>query len=428
MASNSEVSTLTTSFLRGILKTLQGLDLTQSEDPMIFTEAEISQRCIEYSIRRVKTYHNFMQKYLRQCLATLRGSEDPEEEILISWLESFQGFENNLPGLCHFAYQERSCQCMRALQRHIGDNHTYIVEGESRRQAFVLTRHYIGRLGSHVRAAKVLVAAGLRMPDLFNSFAIQTRPAPKPPSLPPPTGHLTTLEGILNRMLPPGSEKAPLYQEALATLNAKFNIQTRLQDKYQDKHFRPRVHAELNLLEYFHAKRLPFVDDDRFIGCSKPACYCCYHYISNHPGGFVRPTSHSIRYMNWRPPDLINNTDSKEKIQQRDVLNKVIAQIRLDTLRHIERQRGPSMWRPDSTTGITCSETYNGPVNKTDTSQSDNMDTLNHPKPGLATTHTSARSSPRISASDKGGDELADHNSCSQEEQDSESEGGVLLT
>ncbi|KFY28260.1 hypothetical protein V493_03027 [Pseudogymnoascus sp. VKM F-4281 (FW-2241)] len=80
MASNSEVSTLTTSFLRGILKTLQGLDLTQSEDSMIFTEAEISQRCIEFSIRRVKTYHNFMQKYLRQCLATLRGSEDPEGE------------------------------------------------------------------------------------------------------------------------------------------------------------------------------------------------------------------------------------------------------------------------------------------------------------------------------------------------------------
>ncbi|KFY95577.1 hypothetical protein V500_02713 [Pseudogymnoascus sp. VKM F-4518 (FW-2643)] len=91
------------------------------------------------------------------------------------------------------------------------------------------------------------------------------------------------------------------------------------------------------------------------------------------------------------------------------------------------------MWRPDSTTGITCSETYNGPVNKTDTSQSDNMDTLNYPKPGLATTHTSARSSPRLSASDKGGEELADRNSCSQEEQedsgeDSESEGGVLLT
>ncbi|KAF4626908.1 hypothetical protein G7Y89_g11247 [Cudoniella acicularis] len=93
-------------------------------------------------------------------------------------------------------------------------------------------------------------------------------------------------------------------------MDAKFNIQDRLQAQYHDKDFRPRVHAELNLLEYFHMNRLPFVDDDRFIGCSKPACYCCYHYISLHPGGFVRPSSHGIRYLNWRPPDLVNATDT----------------------------------------------------------------------------------------------------------------------
>jgi hypothetical protein len=36
-------------------------------------------------------------------------------------------------------------------------------------------------------------------------------------------------------------------------------------------------------------------------------------------------------------------------------LNKVIAQIRLDTRRQIEQRRGPSPWHPDSTTGITSS-------------------------------------------------------------------------
>ena len=322
---------------------------------------------------------------------------------------------------------------MRALQRHIGDDYEDIFEGESRRQAFLLTRHYIGRLGSHLKAAKVLVAAGSRMPKLFNNFDIQTRPAPKPPLLPPLVRHSTTLEGILNRMLPSGSEQVPLYQEALATLNAKFNIQTLLLDKYQDKDFKPRVHAELNLLEYFYAKQLPFVDDDRFIGCSKPACYCCYHYISHHPGGFVRPTSHSIRYMNWRPPDLINSGDLKEKIHQRDILNKVIKQVRQDALRHIERQRGPSKWRPDSTTGITCSETYNGLVNKIDTSQFDDMNTPNHPGSGLAATLTSGRSSPRFSISDNGEEVLSGQTIYSQKEreyssEDSDSEGGVLLT
>jgi hypothetical protein len=60
------------------------------------------------------------------------------------------------------------------------------------------------------------------------------------------------------------------------------------------------------------------------------------------------------------------------------------------------------------------------------------MDTL-YPKPDLATTHTSAGRSPRLSVADNGGEALAEQISCSQEGQedsneDSESEGGVLLT
>jgi hypothetical protein len=160
-------------------------------------------------------------------------------------------------------------------------------------------------------------------------------------------------------MLPFDSEETLLYQDALATMDAKFHILKRLKAQFQDKDFRPRVHAELNLLEHFHRERLRFVDNDRFIGCSKPACYCCYHYISLHPGGFVRPSSHGIRYINWRAPDLVNETDTQEKNHQRDMLNKVAAQIRLDALRQIEQRRGPSPWHPDSTTGITYSKKQN---------------------------------------------------------------------
>jgi hypothetical protein len=255
---------------------------------------------------------------------------------------------------------------MRELQRHIGDEPAELGNTESRRKAFLLTRHFIGRLGSHLKAARILTAAGWRMPDLFDNFAIKTRPSPEPPSLPPPTDHLTTLDGIIKRMLPAGSEETLRYQEALTTMDAKFNILDRLQTQFKDKDFRPRVHAELNLLEHFYRERLPFLDDDRFIACSKPACYCCYHYISLHPGGFVRPSSHGIRYLNWRPPDLVNATDTREKNHQRDVLNKVIAQIRLDALRQIEQCRGPSPWHPDSTTGITHSQKHNASVGDID--------------------------------------------------------------
>jgi hypothetical protein len=48
------------------------------------------------------------------------------------------------------------------------------------------------------------------------------------------------------------------------------------------------------------------------------------------------------------------------------VMNKLIAQVRLDTLRQIEQRKGPSPWHPDSTTGITCSQNFNGSVAEVD--------------------------------------------------------------
>lgn len=244
---------------------------------------------------------------------------------------------------------------MRRLQKHIGDSPPEMGAAESSRQNFIITRHYIGRLGSHLKAARILTVAGQRMPELFEDFTVKIWPAPKSPSLPPPTDQLTTLKGIIKRMLPKDSDKIKHYQEALAVMDVKFNLQGRLEAQFQDKDFRPRVHAELNLLEHFYSKRLAFVDDDKFIGCSKPACYCCYHYICLHPGGFVRPSSHGVRYLSWRPPDLIDTAELSEKKHQRDIMNKLIAQIRLDAFRQIEQRKGPSLWHPDSTTGITRS-------------------------------------------------------------------------
>jgi OTT_1508-like deaminase len=281
---------------------------------------------------------------------------------LADWLENFHGFDDDLHGLCRFSYEQRACHHLRELQEHIGDEPSTLIDTESKRQDFHLTRHFIGRLGSHLKAAKILITAGSRMPNMFENFSIEIQPSSKPPSSPPPTDHMTTLDGIVKRMLPAGSQDVLPYQEALAAMDSKFRIKDRLLDQYKDKTFKPRVHAELSLLEFFYATKRQFVDDDRFIGCSKPACYCCYHYISLHPGGFVRPSSHGIRYINWRPPDLTDTATKEERIHQRDIMNKLIAQIRRDALRHIDQRKGPSPWHPDSTTGISYSQLNNRPV------------------------------------------------------------------
>ena len=117
---------------------------------------------------------------------------------------------------------------MKELQNHIGDTPMELGDSESKRQAFSLVRHFIGRLESHFKAARVLSTAVCRMPDLFGVFVIKIRPPAKPPSLPPPIDRLIMLDGIVKRMLSKDNVELKQYQEALAFMDMKFNILDRL--------------------------------------------------------------------------------------------------------------------------------------------------------------------------------------------------------
>jgi hypothetical protein len=70
-----------------------------------------------------------------------------------------------------------------------------------------------------------------------------------------------------------------------------------------------RVHAELQIVDYFSRKKLKFFREDKYVGCSKPACYLCYKYISSHHRGFSLPASHKKVILGWRAPDVNFNED-----------------------------------------------------------------------------------------------------------------------
>ncbi len=91
-------------------------------------------------------------------------------------------------------------------------------------------------------------------------------------------------------MLPAGSTETLLYQESLAAIDARFGILERVKAQFEDKDFTPRVHAELNLLEYFYRERLPFVDDDRFIACSKPSLLLLLSLHQSSPWRLCAPS------------------------------------------------------------------------------------------------------------------------------------------
>ncbi|CZS92470.1 uncharacterized protein RAG0_03047 [Rhynchosporium agropyri] len=213
VTSNTSFTAKGASFLQGVLSTLQSLAISPSDTSTASTENDLAQRCIDFNLQRIKGYYTLLQRPLKQCLAFLKSSEELEER-----LEKFRSFGDDLPTLCRFTYEQRHSQNMRRLQKHIGDSLPEMGTAESRRQNLIVTRHYIGRLGSHLRAARIRRVAGQRMPDLFENVTVRIWPSPKSPSLPPPTDQLTTLGGIIKRMLPKDSEELARYQEALASL------------------------------------------------------------------------------------------------------------------------------------------------------------------------------------------------------------------
>jgi len=254
---------------------------------------------------------------------------------------SFPG--DDMKKLCQISYETRESPSMKELARRSDKDASISAGLDSHASHFSRVRHYIGRLCMHMKAAKTLVATAARPSffRFFETFQIECCPSPKPAEAPPRMNKQMTLDDIVIRMLPCNDKRVPEYQEAL---------------QFMDPSFLPIVHAELIVLEHFYTNTYHFVENDKYIGCSKPACYCCYHYICAHPGNFVRPASHNKNYLNWRPPDIISEDPEGLDVKyQRDILNDMIKQIRNDVLAQIKERRGPGNMHHDSTTGISAS-------------------------------------------------------------------------
>ncbi|KAJ5556446.1 hypothetical protein N7494_000361 [Penicillium frequentans] len=117
-----------------------------------------------------------------------------------------------------------------------------------------------------------------------------------------------------------------------------------------------RVHAELLVLDHFEQTQGRFLfEQDRYIGCSKPACYLCHLFISCHPGHYATPPSHQKLYMSWRLPD-IQASGSNAAIRyrdQQDILSRMTDTVRRNLRNDIATNAGRRMNHADSTAGGT---------------------------------------------------------------------------
>lgn len=235
-------------------------------------------------------------------------------------------------------------------------------EGHNNNQhPFSEVKHFVGRLAFHVKAVGDLRAAANRLPQLFLEPKVKMVPCP---ALIPRPGirSKTTLDGIADRMISNDPDLFSEIQTRLQTLDQQSDVEAIVQKEYDSKNWKPRVHAELILLEYFYCNRetLQYLDNDPYIGCSKPACYCCSLYIREHPARFEAPASHQKIYLNWMPPTSVDGVQEPNSIlarHEQSMLDKMVQSIRKRTIEQIRTQSGRRQKHFDSVTGNTYSTT-----------------------------------------------------------------------
>lgn len=255
--------------------------------------------------------------------------------------------------LCSSAYTSRKSNHMQVLAR-IGAEPSYGSNEDSIHSVFAMVRHYIGRLGHHFRAAGTLIACAPRLLDLFHNCEVRGVPVLPYATMPPPD-HLTRPNNVVVRMLPANAPQLDHYQQALAVLDTRFQVFHRFQENMATPSGNPCIHAEILVLEHFYRCGMHFVDDNSYIACSKPACFCCLPYFRHHPAHVIEPIPHNKIYLNWRPPDFSTPMGNIGPHHQRDILDNMNQVLRKEILLQLDAKTGHQAQHPDSVTGITIS-------------------------------------------------------------------------
>ena len=227
----------------------------------------------------------------------------------------------------------------------------YAGQGESRRLEFEQLYKLLYKLEKHVHVTNTMIEAAVSLPqDLAMGFQIKILPCSlerKFPSMPKEG----TVESTLHRMYSDVREREK-FMDRLKFLCEPSKFTEVLQQKKRGKTI---VHAEVLLIDYFDRHGCTFLGgNDRYIGCSKPACYLCHAYITLHPTRYAIPPTHQKLYVGWRLPD-INETDSEREIRrktQEKILLAMIDRVREDVRQELESRTTRRLFHADSTTGM----------------------------------------------------------------------------
>ncbi|PVH86141.1 hypothetical protein DL98DRAFT_601627 [Cadophora sp. DSE1049] len=335
-------------FLEDVLCKVQRLQAAD-DDQVRAVEKQMFRSAVSFSESRIKAYRMMLKSDIEYVLMN-RMESGIADNGLIEWLRDIQCLLNMPEELCNFCYEERR-------SAHFADLTERARPGGLCARRFKNIRHNTNRLGHTMKAVRAVVSAAAKLQPLLSNFSVVR--APSGFASPPPLEERNpTLEALAGRMTD-DEDTIEQIRGALDGFDRMLQLSKELQRSCTAQTWRPQVHAELVLNDLFLNRKLKFVDEDRYIACSKAACFCCYHYIKAQ-GQFVVPACHNNVWVNWKAPDILNHSRNEASItKRRNILNTMTKHIRAAVLDQIISRRGPMTWKPDTATDISSVRMHN---------------------------------------------------------------------
>ncbi|TVY42409.1 hypothetical protein LOCC1_G004017, partial [Lachnellula occidentalis] len=352
LAANETVKVKVIDFLRTVLGHLKKVELGASTKT---TETQLLACIVPFNNERINYYWKALSRDLPLCIKRLEALEGSTNGKPTQ--SKIKVLKNMLGALPHIAKDrvELVKECFEARKRSVFETLSQLTaSGRSHSKFFDDVRHLLGRLGEHHKATKTIVSAALRFPGILDEFRIEVRGSP-PSKCYFQSSDSITLDGMAGRIFTKQEDIAH-YQEALDTLERTSNgdLFRRLQ---QECYFKTRIHAELLLADLFYWHQFDFLEEDPYIGCSKPACFNCFQYLLAHPGNFVLPACHNKLYLTWRTPDILEDhvpVAVASKIRE-STTSKMNLNIRMELRKQIDGRYARKAAQYDSVTGTSSS-------------------------------------------------------------------------
>lgn len=215
---------------------------------------------------------------------------------------------------------------------------------------FGVLAHFIGRLGAHQYAVLMIVRAMMKVTSLQQISKVRIEQSSEVQVV---TLHRNSLDpyNLLKQICKKTSE---VGSSSRLHRFVDIDYESDLQQKMQHTPPIPtRVHAELLLVDLFSRRSFDFADEDKYIGCSKPACYFCYSWISHHRKEFILPPSHNKVILGCRGPDVdpkldINGNGAKLRAR---MCEQMVWQLEQDIMTRLSSDEGHNHFQHCSTDG-----------------------------------------------------------------------------